>query len=708
MSFGFATSTSMIGGLLDSIIKPFQDLFNILITAIQYGICALLYTLQVGMFWIIDMVQSVFRRVAGLEPYWYKQDSGNITSQDGDIVESFLHSDLVWNIFTSVLIAAIILLFVTTIMAILKTEVNEKDNAKGPVFKQALKAIAYFAIVPVVCLFGVSLANIFLRSFDKATSVDGATSISGQVFAAASYNSNRVRNGQQLAGDDSKYSKAIKRLMGVRYTVNGTTKQTLNIKESSSQGEVAKAIDSAFINGYIITIEENNVVYDYSDKSSYMAGYGYLMGSKQESFKTFDKTATSLVYYYYDLLSYNYLIGYLASATIIFLLLNLMIGVVQRLFDLTILFIVSPAFIATMPLDEGSRYKKWREEFVKGTLSCYGPIVGINLAFTILTLVQRIYIFDPEGGGMNGLFNALMQCIFVIVAILCVKDFGKLLNGLVGGNDLNSNKAKETLEYGSKLAAGAAHLGSAGLKIGAAAGKTSAKLVQNFNDKRRENADHEQKMQDIQAKHNAAKAKIMASGLGAKGKDMALKALNDQTDAAIAKQNALHSANLSNIATNRKGIYKSGAKDITQAMTGGVEGMYKASGLSKYTKAFADAGGTQALEDSANTVIGSIGNTIKTAQKSRENGQFTVIDSKTTEKVGGKDKKVGYDAKEAIKETRRFLGTSGQAKKDKEKKDAAEAQEAQADAVKADVGAGTDAIVDALSKIEAELKKPKP
>ena len=440
MSFGFATSTSMIGGLLDSIIKPFQDLFNILITAIQYGICALLYTLQVGMFWIIDMVQSVFRRVAGLEPYWYKQDSGNITSQDGDIVESFLHSDLVWNIFTSVLIAAIILLFVTTIMAILKTEVNEKDNAKGPVFKQALKAIAYFAIVPVVCLFGVSLANIFLRSFDKATSVDGATSISGQVFAAASYNSNRVRNGQQLAGDDSKYSKAIKRLMGVRYTENGTTKQTLNIKESSSQGEVANAIDSAFINGYIITIEENNVVYDYSDKSSYMAGYGYLMGSKQESFKTFDKTATSLVYYYYDLLSYNYLIGYLASATIIFLLLNLMIGVVQRLFDLTVLFVVSPAFIATMPLDEGSRYKKWREKFVEKTLACYGPIVGINLAFTILTLVQRIYIFDPDGGGMNGLFNVLMQCIFVIVAILCVKDFGKLVNGLVGGSDLNDNK----------------------------------------------------------------------------------------------------------------------------------------------------------------------------------------------------------------------------------------------------------------------------
>ena len=699
MSFGFATSTSMIGGLLDSIIKPFQDLFNILITAIQYGICALLYTLQVGMFWIIDMVQSVFRRVAGMEPYWYKQDSGNITSQDGDIVESFLHSDLVWNIFTSVLIAAIILLFVTTIMAILKTEVNEKDNAKGPVFKQALKAIAYFAIVPVVCLFGVSLANIFLRSFDSATSVEGATSISGQVFAAASYNSNRVRNGQQLAGDDSKYSNAIKRLMGVRYTVNGTTKQTLNIKESSSQEEVAKAIDSAFINGYIITIEENNVVYDYSDKSSYMAGYGYLTGSKQESFKTFDKTATSLVYYYYDLLSYNYLIGYLASFTIIMLLLNLMIGVVQRLFDLTILFIVSPAFIATMPLDEGSRYKKWREEFVKGTLSCYGPIVGINLAFTILTLVQRIYIFDPEGGGMNGLFNALMQCIFVIVAILCVKDFGKLVNGLVGGNDLNSNKAKETLEYGSKLAAGAAHLGSAGLKIGAAAVKTPAKLVQNFNDKRRENADNDKKMQDIQAKHNAAEAKIMASGLGATGKAMALKALNDQTNKLIAQQTALHSANLSNIAT-KKDIFKSGAKDITQAMTGGVEGMHKASGLSKYTKAFADSGGTQALEDSAMTLGNMMVNTQKTITNKGLTTEFKVIDSA--------DKEKGFNAEDAVKETRRYLGTSGQHKKDKEKQNAADAQKAQADAVKAAFGVGTDAIVEALSKIEAELKKPKP
>lgn len=701
MSFGFATSTSMIGGLLDSIIKPFQDLFNILITAIQYGICALLYTLQVGMFWIIDMVQSVFRRVAGLEPYWYKQDSGNITSQDGDIVESFLHSDLVWNIFTSVLIAAIILLFVTTIMAILKTEVNEKDNAKGPVFKQALKAIAYFAIVPVVCLFGVSLANIFLRSFDKVTSVDGATSISGQVFAAASYNSNRVRNGQQLAGDDSKYSKAIKRLMGVRYTENGTTKQTLNIKESSGQEEVANAIDSAFINGYIITIEENNVVYDYSDKSSYMAGYGYLTGSKQESFKTFDKTATSLVYYYYDLLSYNYLIGYLASFTIIMLLLNLMIGVVQRLFDLTILFIVSPAFIATMPLDEGSRYKKWREKFVEKTLACYGPIVGINLAFTILTLVQRIYIFDPAGGDMNGLFNALMQCIFVIVAILCVKDFGKLVNGLVGGNDLNDNKAKEVVELGSKLAAGAVHAGSAGLKLGAAAVKTPAQLVQNFSDKKRKNAEDEQKMQEIKAKHDATRTAIESSTkLGPEGKKLALKALDDQTDAAIAKQQIEHEANLAAIKKKRNADLKSGAKDITQAMTGGVEGMYKASGLSKYTKAFADADGTKALEDSAMTLGNMMVNTQKTITNKGLTTEFKVIDSA--------DKEKGFNAKDAVKETRRFLGTSGQAKKDKEKQGAADAQKAQADAVKAAFGVGTDAIVEALSKIEAELKKPKP
>lgn len=543
MGSGIINSVSQIGGLLDWLKRPFQaviDFFanlvdivtnlpNIIITGLQYLFAAFLYIIQVGLFYIIDMVQTVFRRIAGLDVYWYK--SGNsIDEHTGDIVESMLISDTVWTVFVSVLIAAIVLLFVFTIIAILKTELNEKDNAKGPVIKQALKAIAYFVIVPVVCIFGVTLANIFLRTFDAATQTNGAVSISGQVFSAASYNANRVRNGHKLIGDYTddeggwgRWALTKQRLSYITYTEreliydpvyetdeegnivyqdgtpvqkkdkNGnpvyevrkneegkpvykeTTKSSIG--KDSSQAEIADFIDNCFVHklefggtsGAGASIDPS--LYKY-DRSGYMAGYAmFVADSMEENFSTFDKTNTGLVYYYYDLLSYNWLIGYLASWTIIMLLLNLMIGVIQRIFDLTILFIVSPAFIATMPIDNGSRYGKWRDEFVKRVLGCYGPIIGINLAFTILTLVQRIYIFGPSEP-MSGLFNSLMQCVFVIVAILCVKDFGKLLNGLIGGQDISDNKAGQARDLMLRGAAA----GATGLAMGAKFAADSRKL----------------------------------------------------------------------------------------------------------------------------------------------------------------------------------------------------------------------------------------
>ena len=725
---GVASGTSMLGSIFSGIthtithiVDVLSHLENVIITAFQYMFAAFLYTIQIGFFWLIDMIQSVFRRVAGLDVYWYRQDNGAVTQQEGDIVESFLRSDTVWTVFISVLIASIILLFVTTMIAILKTELNEKDNAKGPVIKQALKAIAYFVIVPVVCIFGVTLANIFLRSFDSATALDGATSISGQVFAAAAYDCNRVRDGHRLAGDDKEYTDAVDRLMGVTYTSGGNSRQRLKISHSSSRGEIANAIDEAFVKGYTITDSSKVIKYEYS-LSSYMAGYSVIFGGDSESFATYDKTATSLVYYYYDLLKYNYLIGYIASGTIVMLLLNLMIGVVQRLFDLTILFIVSPAFIAAMPLDDGSRYKKWKDQFIAKTLACYGPIIGINLAFTILTLVQRIYIFDPDGGGLNGLFNALMQCIFVITAILCVKDFGKLINGLVGGDDITNNKAGDVKKLGSKTLAAGAQAGLAGVKLGAAAANTGGRLVKAGVDHHRaakamKNLDKtvgKKAYEDMDAVDKNAEAeidKIKKSTMTEREKRHEIDAVNAMRAArkqAIAKPylDAYKSLEDKKSASwkDAGGALANGFKRSTKASVGGLEGIRDAFELKNLTKDFTDAGGTKALEDTAESMGNSVQNTIRSIGTtfSLDRSGFRVIDQDTKNPDGSL---AGYNARDGLKKIRGFLGTGGQAKKDKEKKDAADAQAAQAKANAEAMENSIKELAAALKEIESKMPK---
>ncbi|MBR7090888.1 MAG: hypothetical protein IKC79_00365, partial [Clostridia bacterium] len=385
---------------------PFlSDIFNILtsfgnviFSILSWILAGLLYGLQRGLFLIIDCVNSIFRSIAGLDVYYV-----NNVATEGDIVYSLLQNPVVTSVFTSVLVASIFLLFVTTFIAIFKTEFDmSKSNAKGPILGRAFKSILYFACVPVLCILGVYISNVFLRTFDAATS-QGAASMSSQVFAAAAYDSNRART-------DSSFANEVK-----------NSGLIPGISSNSTQAEVAQAIDVAFrsnLKARGIDSNDNNstknLVLDAGD-GNHMQGYVWSevgpWGELTIKVNNFSINEPVLVYYYYDLVSYNYIIGYMASFMVSMLLLTLIIGVIQRIFELVILFVVSPAFVATMPLDEGARFGKWKDAFVKRTLSAYGPVVGMNLLFMVLTFVQDIDIFGYDGSFINlaGFFNSIVQ-----------------------------------------------------------------------------------------------------------------------------------------------------------------------------------------------------------------------------------------------------------------------------------------------------------
>ena len=476
---GISDIINWVGNIYQSVVS----IPNIIITAIQYGLSLVLYGIQQGFFYLINCVQDLFRSIAGLSTYYF---NGEETT--GDIVYSLLQSSTVMSVFWSVLIASVFLLFVTTFIAILKTEVDlSKSNAKGPIFGRAIKSIVYFALVPVCCILGVYIANVFLQTFDSATS-KGADTIASQIFNAASYDCNRARS-------DS----------GIATTIKNSG-LIPGITSTSSQADVANAIDDAFrsnatpnassgtsgvFSPYILDYDAETDTYSLNvaletsyngatitlDKNerNYMQGYAVIRRD-HISFSSYDITNTTLVFYYYNLLGYNYLIGLLSSFIVAMLLLTLIIGVIQRIFELSILFVVSPAFVATMPLDEGARFNKWKDSFIKRVFSAYGPIIGINLLFMILTYVQQIDVFKP-GVGINNLFNLVVQILFIVVGLISVKDFSKLITELVGSNDaLEAGESKKDAvkDLGGKIGTAGAVAARMGAKTASWAGKRTA------------------------------------------------------------------------------------------------------------------------------------------------------------------------------------------------------------------------------------------
>ena len=84
----------------------------------------------------------------------------------------------------------------------------------------------------------------------------------------------------------------------------------------------------------------------------------------------------------------NPIILVFATIVLFHVLITSVWGLIKRIYDITILFLVMPGFAATIPLDDGLRFKKWQEKIVSSVFSAYGVLIGINLFFVLVPLID--------------------------------------------------------------------------------------------------------------------------------------------------------------------------------------------------------------------------------------------------------------------------------------------------------------------------------
>ena len=128
-----------------------------------------------------------------------------------------------------------------------------------------------------------------------------------------------------------------------------------------------------------------------------------------------------------------------------------------------------PMSMSTLPLDEGARFKTWRETFITKIVIAYGTVFSVNIFVLLLPLITRMRIDEIRGCG-NSMFLIFMIVGGAMVipagqALFC-KLFGQADDMHAGGNFLRS------AFYGSRMV-GAATFGWAHKIIhgGASVGK---------------------------------------------------------------------------------------------------------------------------------------------------------------------------------------------------------------------------------------------
>lgn len=407
-----------IGNIIGTLFEWVMDIFVFLF----YWVFCLIGNLA-------DMIQALFRAFSGL---------GKTTAlSEGvftDDVYMIFQSPQIRNVLISMGVLALLLLIITTAIAVVKTEFvgfGEKGgNSKSKVIGTSLKALGNIIIVPLCCILAVVGVNAVLRAIDSITSGGSNTTLSRQVFVAAAHDANLLRNGK----DKVAYANAINvgiNTYGLDFDDYASAAGAAGLEGPE---KYAAVIDYLFLNNVPVK-NTNNLNTEYAS--------GWIINFSSKSYKTatsFDYTNASMVKLYYNFGDFNILVALLAVFVVAFNLLTMLLTIIKRIFELTILFVISPPIVAISPIDGGNALKQWRTSFVASLLSIFGPIVAINMIFIILPLVNRIDVISAVpalatwGTAVEGIRN-LAEVLIICAAVSYIKDLSGMFSKIIGSNN---------------------------------------------------------------------------------------------------------------------------------------------------------------------------------------------------------------------------------------------------------------------------------
>lgn len=442
-----------IGSIMDAIqsvlIDPVVNYVNFL-----FGeLLKIFYTVWATLADLLDAMQVIFGMLVGSERVVWKSTSGvgdNILGAEGDgvtyniVIDVFMH-EYVLGAFMKMLILGIFLLVIFTFIAIIKNEystsVEKAENKKGPIIMKSCRALVSFVCVPLVCIFGVIAAGYLMQALDGATSVSNDTTISNKLFVICTQEANRVRIDNDfylhLSGKGEQESHTDRY---DEYIITNDYEKFPAFSEFSTKEELADYIDNCFL--YATPMPEGVVM---TGGDSFANFYNNSSGIGND--KYFNCKNASQVFYFYDLMHFEWIVGLFTIFYIAAILVSMCLGAAARLYELAMLFIISPGIIAMYPINDNA-LKEWQKAFIGKTVMIFAPVIAINIYFILVGVLIQVDFSNSmsvaftggTGALVTGVTAAFIQQIFnlfVLIAGLqvCKSSIGTL-SKLIGGDDI--------------------------------------------------------------------------------------------------------------------------------------------------------------------------------------------------------------------------------------------------------------------------------
>lgn len=164
-----------------------------------------------------------------------------------------------------------------------------------------------------------------------------------------------------------------------------------------------------------------------------------------------------------ELSDFDFIFSWISGIALLFTLAGALIQFVDRAISIGVLFMVSPFSIASSVLDDGGRFKLWREQVLLKFISGYGIILYLNIYCLLISLISPSDVVFFDGAFINNLFKLLI----IIGGGFAMQKASALLGNLVSAGAGSRELMDASLgRLGAAAAIGGLKLAGKGLMAG--------------------------------------------------------------------------------------------------------------------------------------------------------------------------------------------------------------------------------------------------
>ena len=200
----------------------------------------------------------------------------------------------------------------------------------------------------------------------------------------------------------------------------------------------------------------------FAEDGGMLAEYAEMFRSGELDYRNTELVTTYMGFSGMTLSDFPFFFSFIAAGVVLFGVGSAMLIFVDRVLSLVILYIAAPISISTSVLDEGARFKLWRDQFLTKFVMGYGMILAINIYALVCALVmnpQFTFFAATEEG--NGFLNLILKLLIIGGGALTMQKAMALVGNLVsqgaGSNELRDNAlSMGSLARMAKSAAGKA------------------------------------------------------------------------------------------------------------------------------------------------------------------------------------------------------------------------------------------------------------